>query len=115
MKAFLLLFRADYKEIAAAPPQEMEPRMKQWMDWINSIAAQNKLAAGGNHLSSTGKVVKKKKVTDGPYAEIKESILGYIIINESSYEEAVAWAQACPILEGEGNSVEVREIATNKI
>jgi hypothetical protein len=48
-------------------------------------------------------------ITDGPYAEIKESIAGFIIVKADSFDEAVSMARACPILKGEGNSVEVRK------
>ncbi len=112
MNEFVLLFRMDIKTKEAQPsPEQMQVYMKKWQDWIGGIAAQNKLAEGGNHLSSDGKVVKRDNmVTDGPYAEIKESIAGYIIVKVKNYEEAVSIAKDCPILQGEGNSVEVRKI-----
>ena len=113
MKEFLLLFRADLGEIGEASPAEVEGWNQQWMDWIGGIAAQNKLAEGGNHLAADGRVVRSRGVvTDGPYTETKESVLGYIIIKVKSYEEAVTIAKACPLLNGEGNSVEVREIGS---
>ncbi|MEO6613226.1 MAG: YciI family protein [Chitinophagaceae bacterium] len=110
MKDFLLVFRSDYKSIAKASAEEMQSYMNQWQGWIDSITAQDKLA-GGNHLEAGGKVVNHKAViTDGPYTEIKESILGYLIIKANSYAEALVIAKACPILAGQGNTVEVRAI-----
>ena len=112
MSEFLLLFRSNYEEIAKADPEQMKGYMKQWKEWIDNIVASNQLA-GGNHLQSDGRVVRHKGlVTDGPYADIKESILGYLIITATSYEEAVLIAKKCPILEGEKNTVEVRALAT---
>ena len=56
-------------------------------------------------------------MTDGPYAETKESIAGFITIRAKDLEEAVSLAKGCPILKGEGNTVEVRQIVTghNKV
>jgi hypothetical protein len=52
-------------------------------------------------------------VTDGPFGEIKETIGGYVTVKASNVEEAVEFAKGCPVLQGEGNSVEVRKIARN--
>jgi hypothetical protein len=113
MKEFIFVFRANYSDISKVSPEETQNRMEQWTKWIDSIASQNKLAEGGNHLSTDGKVLRHKGViTDGPYNENKVSILGYILIKAISYQEAVELAKGCPILGGDGNSVEVREIAT---
>lgn len=66
---------------------------------------------GGTALSKEGKVLKTRNViTDGPFAEIKESIAGFIRIMAVDFEDALRIAEACPILQGEGNSVEIRKI-----
>jgi len=110
MKDFLLVYRTDYTTAPKASPEEMQATTKRWMDWIGGIAAQNKLTDRGNRLFPSGKVVKTGNVvTDGPYTEIKESIIGYSIIKAASYEEAIAVADGCPILATGGN-VEVREV-----
>ncbi|HTE34601.1 MAG TPA: YciI family protein, partial [Chryseolinea sp.] len=68
---------------------------------------------GGKGLSTEGKVIKSGHViTDGPFAEIKESIAGYIMVHASSFDDAVSLANACPILNGPGNSVEVRKVVS---
>jgi hypothetical protein len=110
MKDFLFVFRNDYKSMPKGSPEEMQAIMKQWMDWIGSIAAQNKLSDGGNRLGSEGRVVKGKNVvTDGPYSEIKELIGGYIVVKADNFDEAAELAKGCPIL-AEGGNVEVRDI-----
>lgn len=114
MKEFVLIFRMDIltKEIQPSPEQ-MELYMTQWMEWINDISAQNQLADGGNHLSYSGKVLRPNNVmTDEPYSVNKESVAGYIIILAKDIDDAVRIAKKCPILQGEGTSVEVRETAT---
>ena len=112
MKDFLLVYRTDYNNMPKAPsPDEMQASTKRWMDWIGGIAAQNKLTDRGNRLVPSGKVVKADNViADGPYTEIKESIVGYSIVKAASVEEATELAKGCPILRIGGN-VEVREIS----
>ena len=112
MKEFLLVYRKDYSFMPEVSKAEMEAMSKKWMDWIDSIAAQNQLVSRGNRLfNNQGKVVKAKNVvTDGPYTEIKESIGGYSIVRAASYEAAVELTKGCPILTMDGN-VEVREIS----
>ena len=110
MKDFLLVFRADYNTMPKASPEQMQSTTKRYMDWIGGIAAQNKLTDRGNSLVPSGKVVKSGNViTDGPYTEITECIMGYSIVKAESIDEASELAKGCPILTVGGN-VEVREI-----
>ncbi|MZP31476.1 transcription initiation protein [Heliobacterium undosum] len=112
MDKFLLLFRMDITEEAQPTPAQMEIYMQQWESWISGIAKEDRLA-GGNHLSNEGTVLRRNDVVqDGPYRADKESIAGYIIIKAMNFEEAVNIAKGCPILLGEGTSVEVRKIAS---
>jgi hypothetical protein len=70
------------------------------------------LALDGLHPPSTGVRVSfaggKPKVTDGPFAEAKEVIGGYWMIQVKSKEEAVEWAKRCPASENE--VIEVRQV-----
>ena len=111
MRDFLLVYRTNYNNMPKGPsPEQMQASTKRWMDWIGGIAAQNKLTDRGSGLVPAGKVVKADNViTDGPYTEIKEFIVGYSIVKAASLEEAAELADGCPILAIGGN-VEVREI-----
>jgi hypothetical protein len=111
-KEFLLIFRMDITTKEAQPtPEQMEMYMIQWEEWVSGIARKEKLA-GGNHLSIEGKVLKPKgQIMDGPYTKNKDSVAGYIIVKAANLDEAAILAKDCPILNGEGTSVEVREIA----
>ena len=105
-----MIFRNDYRPDLSGSPEQMQAIMKKWMDWMGSIAAQNKLVSQGNRLGNEGKTVKPGNViTDGPYVEIKESVGGYIVVRAESVEEAAELAKGCPILTVGGN-VEVRPI-----
>ncbi len=111
MDEFMLIFRhEDGNKVAS--PEQLQAWMKQTMDWIGGIAAQNKFVGSNGLLFDGSKVVRHNSVvTNGPFGEIKETIGGYITVKAESIEEAVAFAKGCPILVGEGNSVEVRKIA----
>ena len=100
---------------AIASPEQMQIWMKQTMDWIGTIAAQNKFVSGIGLPFDNARVVNASKVvTNGPYGDIKETIGGLIIVRAESAEEAAEFAKACPVLQGEGNTVEVRRVAKNE-
>lgn len=107
MKEFMMLFR-HVPDPSYVPSQEdIQNEIKKWQDWIGGIAAQGKFDST-NQLGSEGKVVKPDgTITDGPYAEVKEIIGGYIIVKTESETEAVEIAKGCPILDT-GGHVEVR-------
>ena len=111
MDEFMLIMRhEDGAKIAS--PEQMQIWMKQTMDWIGGIAAQNKYVGGNGLLFDGSRVVGHKGVvTNGPFGEIKETIGGFMTVKAESVEEAVAFAKSCPVLQGEGNTVEVRKIA----
>ena len=71
------------------------------------------LAVDGLHPPSTGARVAfpggKPKVSDGPFAEAKEVVGGYWMIDVKSREEAIEWAKRCPGTENE--TIEVRQVA----
>jgi hypothetical protein len=112
MQEYMLIFRhQDGSKVAS--PEQIQVWMKQTMDWIGGIAAQNKFV-GGNGLSFEGARVvhHNKMVTNGPFGEIKETLGGYVIVKAESPEEAAEFAKGSPVLQGEGNTVEVRWIVT---
>lgn len=113
MEEFVLIFRhEDGKNVAS--PEQIQQWMKQTMDWIGGIAAQNKFVSGTGLPFEDAKVVHHNHViTNGPFGEIKETLGGFVIVKADSVEEAVEFAKGCPVLQGEGNSVEVRRVAKN--
>jgi hypothetical protein len=111
MDEFILIFRHEDGGKKASPEQ-MQIWMQQTMDWIGGIAAQNKFSGSNGLLFDDARVVHHKNVvTNGPFGEIKETLGGYIIVKANSVDEAVEFAKGSPVLQGDGNSVEVRKIA----
>lgn len=114
MDEFMLIFRHE-NATGIVSPEQMQIWMNQTMDWIGGIAAQDKYVGGNGLPFDDAKVVRHQNiVTNGPFGEIKETIGGYIVVRAESVNEAVEFAKGSPVLQGEGNSVEVRKIAKNQ-
>ncbi|HMI64775.1 MAG TPA: YciI family protein, partial [Cyclobacteriaceae bacterium] len=93
MEEFVLIMRhEDGSKLAS--PEQMQVWMKQTMDWIGGIAAQNKFVAGTGLPFEDARVVRPNNVvTNGPFGEIKETIGGFMTVKAESVEEAVAFAK----------------------
>lgn len=107
---YMLIFRSTdwYKGLS---PEEMQQVGEKWMAWFNRLKDEGKCVAG-NPLEREGKIVsgKNKVVSDGPFAESKETIGGYFLLKVGSIDEATVIAQQCPGLPY-GIRVEVRPVA----
>lgn len=108
MNEFIYLFRG---RDTSASPEQMQKSLEKWMAWFKELSAENHLKSPGNALEHGGNVVKgkQKAITDGPYAEAKDVVGGYTIIEAKDLAEATEIAKGCPIFEV-GGSVEVRPI-----
>ncbi len=110
MKDFMMLFHSEPNPNTEPTPEEVEAEIKEWMDWIGSIGAQGKLKNHGEALGFEGKTMHADgSVTDGPYAEVKEIVGGFIIVSTDNIDEATELAKGCPGL-ANGGKVEVRDI-----
>jgi hypothetical protein len=107
---YMLIFRGTdwYKGLS---PEQMQQIADNWMTWFNRLKDEGKCVAG-NPLEREGRIVsgKTRVVSDGPFAESKETIGGYFLLKVNTLEEAVAIAQQCPGLPY-GIRVEVRPVA----
>lgn len=107
---FLLLFR--YSQQAPDPtPEEMQQIFGKWVAWMKGLDERGAFA-GANRLEDTGKVLRGPgglRVTDGPFAEAKEIMGGYVLVNAPNLAAATAIARECPGLEY-GTLVEVRPV-----
>jgi hypothetical protein len=108
MSEFTYLFRG--RDISASP-EEMQKSMEKWVAWFKDLGAKGHIKDPGHPLERTGKVVsgKQKVVTDGPFAEAKDVVGGYIIVEAKDLANAAELAKDCPILHV-GGSVEVRPV-----
>jgi hypothetical protein len=113
MSEFVFLFRSTEagQRDAMGTPERAQRSLQTWLAWIRELEAKGHLKNRGQPLESGGKVVRGKKrvVTDGPYAEAKDLLLGFIIIEARDLDEAVELSTGCPIVDG-GGSVEIRPV-----
>jgi len=113
MSEFILLYRNtnEAHREAMGSPEKVQQSMTKWRAWIKEMTEKGQLKTIGQPLERVGKVVggKNKSVTDGPYAEAKDVVGGYSIIEARDLEQAAQVALGCPVLET-GGSVEIRPI-----
>lgn len=109
MEKFMLIFQG-IKSSQQPSPQQMQEIMAKWMAWIDKLAKAGKYVSG-EPLQPTGKIItgKNKTVTDAAFAEGKEIIGGYFIVNAADYNEAVAMCDDYPDY-ANGGTVIVRQI-----
>jgi hypothetical protein len=109
MKEFVMLFRNAPTGDARPTPEVMQEFAKKWDTWLAGISGQGKFVSG-SRLSLDGKILKPGNiVTDGPYAEVKEILGGFINVKAESLDDAFELAHGCPILLL-GGYVEVRPV-----
>jgi hypothetical protein len=109
MSQFVFLYRGADR---SGSPEEMQQVIQKWMAWLKELEQKGHMKDIGHPLDSTGKVVKgkqKKMVTDGPYAETKDVVAGYTLIEAKDLAEATELSMGCPVFE-RGGFVEVRPI-----
>jgi hypothetical protein len=89
----------------------MQQQMQKWVAWMKDLGEIGYIKDPGQPLERTGKVVKGKQmtVTDGPYAEAKDLVGGYMLIEATDLAHAVEISLGCPILQT-GGLVEVRPV-----
>jgi hypothetical protein len=113
MSEFVYLFRSTEaaQREALGTPERAQKSLQAWLAWIRELEAKGHLKDPGQPLDGAGAVVRgrQKVVTDGPYAETKDLVLGFIVIEAKDLAEAVALSKGCPMLDG-GGSVEVRAV-----
>jgi hypothetical protein len=107
MSDFMFLFRGGQ---TGGSPEQMQQHMQKWRTWMQELGQKGHFKAG-EPLDKSGKVVKgsRKAVTDGPFAEAKDLVGGYLIVSARDLDEAVELSKGCPIFESDG-IVEVRPV-----
>ena len=99
MEDFMFVVRGyDYKDVT---PEVMQKRMGAYQPWMEKMIQAGRYKSGGPLEPGSGRLLKDKKtvLTDGPFLESKEIIGGYVILSAKDYDEAVAFAKECPLLD----------------
>ena len=111
---FMIIRKADREtEAWTKPTKALVDAMMAYNEEM--IRAGVMLGGDGLKPSDRGARIRfskgKPKVTDGPFAEAKELVAGYTILQVASREEALAWATRWPVEDGDGNvELELREL-----
>ena len=104
MAKFMFVYRGGHDECTEMSPEEMQKVMQSWMDWIQSGMDAGWLIDGGDALKPEGMVVQPNAtVTDGPFAESKELVAGYSMVETGSLAKACEYAKTSPMLASGGN------------
>jgi hypothetical protein len=108
MSDYLYIFRGS--DTQTLSPEAMQTHMQKWMAWMKDLTAKGHFKSG-EPLDKQGKVLRgrNKTVTDGPYAEAKDLVGGYLLVQAKDLDQAVELSRGCPIFERDG-SVEVRPV-----
>jgi hypothetical protein len=110
---YMLLIVGDESRYADWSEEDMAAQMKLWDDYTKALVDAGAFVSGeGLQSSTTARTLHVKEgerlVTDGPFAESKEQLGGYYLLDCDSVDEAVAWAAKIPA--ARTGSVEVRQL-----
>jgi hypothetical protein len=108
---YLVRFRTNewYNTLS---PQELQNVMSQCKEWFERLSASGKIK-GGQALAREGTTITGKSgrvVSDGPFAESKEAIGGFFVLEAASLQEATAFARGNPLL-AYGMTIDIRPVA----
>ena len=112
MRFMMLVIPKAYEHAGAdfVPPADLVAKMTKYNESLSKAGVL--LGLDGLHPPAKATRVAfttgKPRVTDGPFAEAKEMVGGYWMIQAKSQEEAVEWARRCPA--GDGDIIEIRQI-----
>ena len=110
---FMAIVKANKDtEAGVFPTREL---LKAMTDFNEELVKAGVLLAGeGLHPSSKGARVRfsgaKRTVIDGPFAETKELVAGYWLLQVKSKEEAIEWVKRCPNPTGVEAEIEIRQV-----
>jgi hypothetical protein len=110
---FMLLLWGEEGQWADMSQEDAAAEMARWEDYTNQLVAAGAMVSGeGLQASATSKTLRvengERVVTDGPFAETKEQLGGFYVIECASTEEALDWAAKVP--SAEQGSTEVRPV-----
>jgi hypothetical protein len=105
MTEFVYLYRNGEK----MTPETMQAQMGKWQTWLEALGKKGVLKNAGQPLERSGKLVSgsARTITDGLFAEAKDIIGGYSIVEAKDIDHAVELSRGCPIFDV-GGGVEIR-------
>jgi hypothetical protein len=109
MSEFAFIFRGRNPNSPAE--QQQQKTSQKWVAWMKELRAAGTITNPGQPLQGGGRTVSGRNhvINDGPFAEAKDVVNGFIVIQARDLDEAVEISKGCPILDADG-SVEVRPV-----
>ena len=111
---YILLIYSDEKAIEGKSQEEMAAEFGAWSGYTEELRKSENML-GGEALeptmtATTVRAAESRTITsDGPFAETKEQLGGYYIIDANDLDEAIEWASKIPVV-AMGGTVEVRPV-----
>ena len=113
MPRYMLLLHDRAGEFDDVSEAEMMKIVQAYSDWSKKLGAKGKMLGGEKLTDEPGRNLSRKDgktvVTDGPFAEAKEILGGYFMLQADSYDEACKLAEDCPHAT-RGSRIEIREV-----
>lgn len=112
MAEYMLLFRSSLEgtKRAMGTPEAAQKSLAAYLAWIRTLEEGGHLKQRGRPLDPTVvRVISKSIVTDGPFAEAKDIVIGYITIEADDIDHAVDLARGCPMAQSDA-AVEIRPV-----
>jgi hypothetical protein len=109
MAKFMMIFRGgEYQRLSAEEAQKLT---QKWVEWFDGLKRDGVYSGAGAALDRSGKVLRTPHggVSDGPYAEAKDLVGGYGIVEARDLDAAAELARGCPGFEVNG-IVEIRPV-----
>jgi hypothetical protein len=98
---YLLLIYGDESTYGSMSEADLQADMQKWGEYTEAIMAAG-ASSGGDALQPTATATSVREengtplVTDGPFAETREQLGGYYLLDVENLDEAIKWAQRCP-------------------
>jgi hypothetical protein len=113
MQYMMLIYENESDWAARSDPARAETHMGSWAAYVQALA-QSGIMRSGNGLQppATATTVRlrdgKRQVQDGPYADTKEQLGGYFVLDVPDLDVALEWAARCPA--APGGTIEIRPV-----
>jgi hypothetical protein len=111
MEQYLLLLHESVV-VTEMSPEEIQTIVARYKAWGQKLRDAGRIVGSNKLEDGTARVMRgagsKLRITDGPYAETKDVVAGYYLIQAENYDDAVAWSKDCPHLDF--GTIEIRKV-----
>src|SRR4051812_43589360 len=111
MESYLLLLHGT-RLTTNMSPEEIQAITARYKAWAGKLHEAGRLVGTNKLEDGTGRILSgqgaEMRITDGPFAETKDVVAGYFLIQAESYEDAVKWSKDNPHLDF--STIEIRKV-----